>query len=237
MAWMTQFITTHILPELAFDVILGYPTIRKYELLIHFSSLFTGKSLQLHNCKSCRQCLPAVHQQAPLTTGATQAEVLLVGPRLGTLAVARDCCRLSKGGLDVAAIGGSPRQSHHEEGGLNVAVIKDSPRELQLDAATIQGATCESHRAEGGLGVATNKGATLRSHRHSEEGGVDVASRQARDRQVQYLNAQQARLESEVEREFFSGSSASYFSRQELTDASDLAPVEINRHRKHADAH
>jgi hypothetical protein len=222
-----KYITMHILPELAFDVILGYPTIRKYELLIHFSSLFTGKSLQLHNCKSCRQCLPAVHQQeCTPAAGATQSEVLLADPRLDTLAVARDCRRSSEGGLDVADIMGSPRQSRQSEGGLNVAAIRDSPREPQLDAATIQGATRESHRAEGGLGVATNQSATLRSHRHSE-GGIDVASRQARDRQVQYRNAQQARLESEVERDFLSGSNASYYGGHELTDASDFAPVAI----------
>ncbi len=99
----------------------------------------------------------------------------------------------------MAVIDGNPRQSHLPEGGLDVAVIKDSPSESLLDAATIQGATRESHCAEGGLAVATTQGATLRSHRHSEE-KTDVASRQARDRQVQYLNAQQARLESEVER-------------------------------------
>jgi hypothetical protein len=46
-------VTMHILPELAFDVILGYPTIRKYELLIHFAPLFTEKNLQVHNCKPC----------------------------------------------------------------------------------------------------------------------------------------------------------------------------------------
>ncbi len=40
-------ITIHILPELEFDVILGFPTIRKYELLIHFTPLFTGKNLQV----------------------------------------------------------------------------------------------------------------------------------------------------------------------------------------------
>ncbi len=45
---------------------------------------------------------------------------------------------------------------------------------------------------------------------------------------MQYLNAKQARLESEVEREFLSGSTgASSLSRQALTDASDLAPVQI----------
>ncbi len=95
-------ITMHILPELAFDVILGYPTIRKYELLLtHFSSLFTGKSWQLHNCKSCRQCLPAVHQQeCTPAAGATQSEVLLAGPWLGTLTVARGCRRSPEGGPD-----------------------------------------------------------------------------------------------------------------------------------------
>jgi hypothetical protein len=56
-------ITMHILPELAFDVILGFPAIKKYELLIHFAPLFTGKNLQVHNCKSCCQCLPKVFKQ------------------------------------------------------------------------------------------------------------------------------------------------------------------------------
>ncbi len=144
----------------------------------------------------------------PLAAGETQSKVLLESSRVDTLAVASDCRRSS-------------------EGGLNVAATRLSPREPQLDAATMLGATREPHRAEGGLAVATNQGATLRSHRRWE-GGIDVASRQARDRQVQYLNAQQARLESEVEREFLSGSTgASSLSRQALTDASDLAPVKI----------
>ncbi len=137
-------------------------------------------------CKSCCQCLPKVFQQEdPLAAGETQSKVLLAGSRLGTLAVARGCRRSSEGGPDVAVIEGSPRQPHQSEGGLNVAVIKDSP------LATVKGATRESHHAEGGLAVATNQGATLRSHRRSE-GGIDVASRQACGRQVQYLNAQKA---------------------------------------------
>jgi hypothetical protein len=71
-------ITIHILPELASDVILGYPTIKRYNLLSVFYSLFCESDLQVHNCKSCRQCLPAVFQQEdPLASGATQAEVLL----------------------------------------------------------------------------------------------------------------------------------------------------------------
>jgi hypothetical protein len=39
----------HMLLELAFDVIQGLPTIRRYNLLFQFAPLFTGKSLQIHN--------------------------------------------------------------------------------------------------------------------------------------------------------------------------------------------
>ena len=78
----------HILPELAFDVILGFPTIRKYELLIHFAPFFTGKNLQVHNCMSCCQCLPKVFQQeTSLSAGETQSKVLLESSRLDTLAL------------------------------------------------------------------------------------------------------------------------------------------------------
>ncbi len=102
-------ITMHILPELAFDIILGFPTIKRYDLLSHFASLFSGANLQVHNCKSCRQCLPAVHQQeCTLASGATQSEVLLADHRLGTLAVARGCRRSTEGGPDVAVIERSP---------------------------------------------------------------------------------------------------------------------------------
>jgi hypothetical protein len=106
--------------------------------------------------------------------------------RRDTLAVARGCRRLSEGEPAVAVIEGSPHKSHQSEGGPDAAATEDSKREFQLDAATIQGANRESRLAERGLGVATNQGETLRSHQHSE-GGIDVASRQARDRQVQYL--------------------------------------------------
>ncbi len=70
-------VTMHILPELAFDVILGYPTIRKHELLIHFAPLLTGKNLQVHNCMSCCQCLPKVFQQeTSLSAGGNSVESL-----------------------------------------------------------------------------------------------------------------------------------------------------------------
>jgi hypothetical protein len=75
-------ITIHILPELASDVILDYPTIKRYNPLFAFYSLFCETDLQVHNCKSCRQCLPAVFQQeSSLASEATQAEVLLEAPR------------------------------------------------------------------------------------------------------------------------------------------------------------
>jgi hypothetical protein len=120
-------ILIHILPELAFDVILGYPTIRRYNLLSLFSSLFCEADLQVHNCKSCRQCLPAVFQQEnPLASGATQAEVSLEPPRSGALVVPRDSHRSSEGGLAEAVIQESPRQSRHqEEGGPSAAVIQE----------------------------------------------------------------------------------------------------------------
>jgi hypothetical protein len=44
-----------------------------------------------------------------------------------------------------------------------------------------------------------------------------------RDKHVRYLNAQQAHLESEIEKEFLSG----YHARQSYDDSSDLAPVEV----------
>jgi hypothetical protein len=93
-------ITIHILPELAFDVILGFPTIRSFNLLSHFASLFSEVNLQVHNCTMCRQCLPAVYQQeCTLTPGATQAEVLLAVTRSGTLVATRDSRLVSERGL------------------------------------------------------------------------------------------------------------------------------------------
>jgi hypothetical protein len=56
-------VTLHILPGLAFDVILGFPCIRKYNLVTTFSYLFSESNLQVHNRTKCRQCLPKVFQQ------------------------------------------------------------------------------------------------------------------------------------------------------------------------------
>jgi hypothetical protein len=51
-------VTLHMLPGLAFDVILGFPSIRKYNLITTFSYFFSESNLQVHNCTMCRQCLP-----------------------------------------------------------------------------------------------------------------------------------------------------------------------------------
>ena len=174
-------VTMHVLPELAFDVILGYPTIKRYNLLSAFYSLFCEADLQVHNCKSCRQCLPAVFQQeCTLASGATQAEVLLEAHRSGALNVPRDSRRSSEGGLAVAVIQESPRQSRRqEEGGPSAAATQ----ERLLSA--IPSATRGPHlQAEGGLDGAAIAGATLKPRRLAE-GGVDVACSQARNKQVQ----------------------------------------------------
>jgi hypothetical protein len=76
----------HILTKLAFDVIIGYPCIRRYSLISRFTSLFSETCLQVHNCTKCRQCLPGCFQQerAP-KDGETCSEVLLAVPCAGTL--------------------------------------------------------------------------------------------------------------------------------------------------------
>jgi hypothetical protein len=120
-------ITIRILPELAFDVILGYPTIKRYNLLSVFYSLFCEADLQVHNCKSCRQCLPAVFQQeSSLASEASQAEVLLEAPHQSGVNVPRDSHRSSEGGLAVAVIQESPRRSRRqEEGGPSIAATQE----------------------------------------------------------------------------------------------------------------
>ncbi len=43
-------VTLHILPGLAFDVIIGFPCIRKHNIVTTFSYLFSESNLQVHNC-------------------------------------------------------------------------------------------------------------------------------------------------------------------------------------------
>ncbi len=81
----------HILPGLSFDVILGYPCIRKNNLVHIFSYLFSESNLQVHNCTKCRQCLPKVFQKerAP-SMGETQSKVLLAVPCVDALNLLRE---------------------------------------------------------------------------------------------------------------------------------------------------
>ncbi len=84
----------HILTNLAFDVIIGYPYIRKYNLISKFLSLFSETYLQAHNYTKCRQCLPGFFQQeSSPSDGETCSEVLLAVPCKGTLGDQRVSCR------------------------------------------------------------------------------------------------------------------------------------------------
>jgi hypothetical protein len=81
----------HILPSLSFDVILGFPCIRKNNLVHIFSYLFSESNLQVQNCTKCRQYLPKVAQQerAP-SDGETQPKVLLAVPCVDSLNLLRE---------------------------------------------------------------------------------------------------------------------------------------------------
>jgi hypothetical protein len=88
---MLKDVILHILPGLSFDVILGFPCIRKNNLVHIFPYLFSESNLQAHNCTKCRQCLPKVFQQerAP-SDGKTQPKVLLAVPCVDALNLLRE---------------------------------------------------------------------------------------------------------------------------------------------------
>ncbi len=73
-------ITLHILPGLAFDVIIGFSCIRKYNLITNSSYLFSESNLQVHNCTKCRQCLPKVYSRRAHRRMGNQAEGPVGGP-------------------------------------------------------------------------------------------------------------------------------------------------------------
>jgi hypothetical protein len=97
-------VTLRILPGLAFDVILGFPCIRKYNLITNFSFLFSESNLQVHNCTKCRQCLPKVFQQeSSPSNGETHSKVLLALPCASALNLLREPCE-DPGGSVVEAL-------------------------------------------------------------------------------------------------------------------------------------
>jgi hypothetical protein len=102
-------VTLHILPGLAFDVIIGFPCIGKHNLITTFSYLFSESNLQVHSCTKCRQCLPKVFQQerAP-SDGETQSKVLLAVPCVSALNLLREPCGAPGGSVVEARRSGFP---------------------------------------------------------------------------------------------------------------------------------
>jgi hypothetical protein len=99
-------ITFHILPGRAFDVILGFPCIRKYNLVTNFSYLFSESNLlQVHNCTKCCQCLPKLFQQGSSPSGGeTQSKVLLAVPCVSAFNLLREPCGVPGGSVVEARI-------------------------------------------------------------------------------------------------------------------------------------
>jgi hypothetical protein len=130
----------HILPGLSFEVILGFPCIRKKNLVHKFSYLFSESNLQVHNCTKCRQCLPKVFQQesSPLDR-ETQSKVLLAVPCVDALNLLREPSVLD-GSVVEARRSGSPTGHASTPRGL----ISD--RENQRPCA---GATTRDYRCSG----------------------------------------------------------------------------------------
>jgi hypothetical protein len=75
----------HILPGLSFDVILGFPCIRKNNLVHIFSYLFSESNLQVHNCTKCRQSVFAkgLPTGGPTVGWGNPAEGPVGGPLFG----------------------------------------------------------------------------------------------------------------------------------------------------------
>ncbi len=102
----------HVLAKLSFDIILGLHTLRKYNLISHFASIFSdGDCLMVHNCRSCRQCLPGAFQRESSTLSAgisTHAEFPLKTPSDDTLGYPRHGTGRSVDGYD-----GEVNQAHN----------------------------------------------------------------------------------------------------------------------------
>jgi hypothetical protein len=105
-----ETVTLHILPGLAFDVIIGFPSIRKHNLITNFSYLFSESNLQVHNCTRCRQCLPKVFQQERAPSGGeTQSKVLsAVVPCVSALNLLCETCGIPGGSVVEARRSGCP---------------------------------------------------------------------------------------------------------------------------------
>jgi hypothetical protein len=214
-------ILLHMLPGLAFDVILGFPCIRKYNLTVNYSSLFSENNLQVHNCTKCRQCLPKVFQQeCPPSDGETQPEVLLAVPCVSTLNPLREPCRVPSG-PEVKA-----RRSDQPGG------YASAPRGMISDRKTSDLAserlpwTTGATECVSGRDHPSGRALALPGTTGSTECGFDVMVKQARDRQFEYLNAQQGVLEDESGDEFWSNPLRG----RDPKEMSDLVPMRCEVH-------
>jgi hypothetical protein len=186
-------VTLHILPGLALDVIIGFPSIKIYNLTTNFSYLFSESNLLVHNCTKCRQCLPKVFQQeSSPSDGETQSKVLLAVPCVGALNLLREPCGGVPGGSVAEA-----RRSDQPGGHASVPLGLICDRKMSDLAPALSGTT------------------------GSAECGLHVMVRQARDRQFEYLNAQQGVLEDESGDEFWSNPHGGC----DLVEMSDLVPL------------
>jgi hypothetical protein len=174
--------TLHILPGLAFDVILGFPCIRKYNLTVNYY-YFSARAI----CR-CRValsvasvCQRSASRSAHCWMGETQPEVLLAVPCVGALNLLREPCRVP-GGPEVKA-----RRSDQPGG------YASAPRGLISDRTTSDlaserlprttGATECASRRDNPSGLALDLSGTT----GSTECGLHVMEKQARDRQFEYL--------------------------------------------------
>ncbi len=122
----------------------------------------------MHNCTKCRQCLLKVFQQeGPPSNGETQSKVLLAVPCASALNLLREPCGVPGGSVVEARRSGCPG------GHASVPQGLISDRKASDLAPALSGAT------------------------GSTECGLQVMVKQARDRQLEYLNAQQGVLEDE----------------------------------------
>ncbi len=188
-------VTLHILPGLTFDVILGFPCIRKYNLITTFSYLFSESNLQVHNCTKCRQCLPKVFQQeGPPSDGETQSKVLLAVPCASTLNLLREpSCGVPGGSVVEARRSGCPGGHASVPLGLicNRKASDLAPAQLLCAAGTADGVRrsgCPGGHASVPLGLISDRKASdlapaLSGTTDSAECGLHVMARPARDRQ------------------------------------------------------
>jgi hypothetical protein len=225
-------VTLHILPGLAFDVIIGFPCIRKCNLIETFSYLFSESHLQVHNCTMCRQYLPKVFQQeSSPSDGETHSKVLLAVLCASALNLLREPCGVPGGSVVEARRSGCPGGHASVPQGL-ICDRKASdlaPTQLPWTASTADGVRRSG--CPGGHALvpkrpicdrkASDLAPALSGTTGSAECGLHVMVRQARNEQYEYLNAQRGALEDESSDEFWSNPHGG----RDLVEMSDLVPL------------